>query len=55
MRGGVGSRQSAVGSETAEKVPLWKKILRALRVSVKPGKTLKEPIREVWIKGKIEF
>ena len=50
MRGRTGRT-----GRTAEKVPLWKRILRAVRVSVRPGKTLKEPIKEVWIKGRIEF
>lgn len=53
MKTGLTGRRGR--TEGAMRVPWWKKVLRALRVSVRPGKTLKEPIKEVWIKGRIEF
>lgn len=33
----------------------WKRLLSSLMVSITPGKTLKQPIKEVIIKGGFDF
>lgn len=35
--------------------PWWKRLLSSLRVVVKAGKSLKQPIREVSLRGRVEF
>lgn len=35
--------------------PWWKRLLASLRVVVKAGKSLKQPIREVSVRGRVEF
>jgi hypothetical protein len=35
--------------------PLWLRLLRALKVVIKPGKSLRRPIGHVEVRGKLEF
>lgn len=39
----------------AGKVPWWKRVLRALRVSVRPGKSWRKLVSYVGIEGRIKF
>ncbi len=35
--------------------PLWKRFLSSLRISLKMGKNLRQPVAFVYVKGKVEF
>ena len=35
--------------------PTWKRLLSSLRISLKMGKNLRQPVASVYVKGKVEF
>ena len=35
--------------------PFWRRLLASLRLKVKPGKSLRRPVSEVWIEGGTDF
>lgn len=35
--------------------PWWRRLVGSLRVIVKPGKTFKKPVKEIGVRGGVEF
>lgn len=35
--------------------PFWRRLLGSLRLKIKPGKSLRRPVNEVWIEGGTDF
>jgi hypothetical protein len=38
-----------------DRSPTWARLLKSLRVTLKPGNSVKRPIKQVVIKGGVEF
>lgn len=42
-------------TEKEDEGRLWVRLLRSLKIRIKPGKTLKKPISYIGVKGEVEF
>jgi len=41
--------------EREDQRPLWLRLLRSLKIVIKPGKSLRRPIGYIEIRGKVDF
>lgn len=38
-----------------DRSPVWLRLVKSLRIAVKPGTTLRRPIKQIVIKGGVDF